>query len=395
MDVSQTCKPEKRRGSVITEGDISGQVTVVEKGASAFLLQNLTFFDGPLTRVPAGIPRRIRGNECLSCMDKDRESYPDVVSHCSVKRSRSYEAGELEIGTDGSGLSPFGNVTVGFKELFGDKNEYLATEKLLHGDITFNGVNYAAFIFHITTSKATDELIYFEYFAQAHIRTMIETMKNPDTRRLWEATQARVDSWKIKCDINELSAENFQTALSVYRTIQLENPINPATYDAEAMRFAEMTEEDIYRASLSIKVIDDSHMDGEYFAYTTCGVYRWMFLIPMCVSLGLVLVLGFVSVILSPGRNIVRSIPYNSRTWFRHARKAEDDYQEEEFDPELQTIRENYMGSMSHEMFLLEFGEEPGAAPRISCRSKQRPFGDAKEYPEPKTPPSGSMYSWY
>lgn len=377
--VSPQCNPVKMTGLVIEKGDISGRITVVEKGASAFFVQNLTFYEGPLTRVPAGLPRRLMGNECISCMDSDPETYPDIISNCTVVVTRRYEPGEIEIGVTSMG-SPFGNITHGFREVNGGSNF------IGQGDVTNNGEFFSAFVVDATKLK---EITYIEYSNQRHLSQLVERAREHAENNLkgpvWESIRSPVEKMSINCGVNLLSTKNFEAALQIYRTIQLENPVNPAGFNETAERFASLNEQDVYRAALSIKVIDDHHGVGEYFAYTTCGVYNWMFFLPMGVCVFFILLLGIVSLICT-SEDVLKRIPYNSRTWFRHAQMEGGEAGIEDCEPHG---FQKYTAGMSDEMIILEFGEEAELVrPRIALRSRCYGQGGGKKLLGAFTPPS-------
>lgn len=344
-------------GRVIGKGDISGRVTTVEKGAGAFFLQNLTFAEGPLTRVPAGLPRRLTGRECISCMDDDREKYPDVISNCQVTVTREYAPNELKIGVVSSTTSPFGNIVHGFME--NDGTEYIGP-----GDITNNGDFWSSFV----VSAVASEIIYIEYDHQEHVADLLRRGMLRQDEVIWDSIRASVEKLTVTCAVNLINIENFEPAMQIYRTIQLENPVNPAVFNNDTQRFARLSDQDVYKAALSIKVIDDEHTVGEFYSFTTCGVYNWLFFVPMAVCVVFVILLGVTS-IFSSSVDVLNRIPYNSLTWFRHAQMVDGEVIGKDCEPH--GFRERYTAGMKDEMVILEFDEEAGSdRPRIALRSR-------------------------
>ena len=375
VGVSHKCGPVVINGTVIKPGDLSGRVVDVELAASAFFVQNITFIDtvnNALERVPAGLPKRLTGSECLKCMDKNLTNFPDIMRNCSVTSAGVYEPDELEIGIrNRENTSAFGNITIGFRERHRGKKSYNGS-----GDITKSGSYYAGFVVDSTTSETITW--YLEYTNNSHIRELINKTSEPQKDEIWEPTRSSVELLKVTCEVNKLSQRNFQRALQVYRTVMLENTVNPMEYDSkEAREKGKLNAQDVYRAGLSMKVIEDEPNHTLYYSYVSCGAYNMKYLCPMTVLL-LVLILLYILSFRCSERNM-RSIPFSSRTWFEHSQQAgfsEDLAIEQE--PRRRGFLEEYTAGMSDEMIILEFGDEanlirPSIA--LKCKSRSR-LGD-------------------
>lgn len=311
MDVSEMCQPKRKSGVVIRKGDSKGLMTLVELGASAFLLQTIHFREGNLTHIPAGMPKMITGLECISCFDKLEE--PDVMRGCRVDQALVYAPGQVNISvrtTDG----PFKSIAESFRETFGEKRLFTGA-----GDLTGNGNDRAIFMFHKNTMKPGRKVLrYIEYAAQNHAEELKELAVADKPNAKFALNKENAYAWDIECDVNELSFPLFLQAVMVYRSMQLENPIDPRSFDNATHQFSRISEEDVYRAALSMKIIDDTDDVGDYFVYTVCGKYNWKFITPLLTCLFIIIALGIASMIVSPRAQAV-PMPYNSRSWFEHS----------------------------------------------------------------------------
>ena len=312
VGVSENCSPKQARGLVISAGDSSRNSTVVELGAISFFVHTVAFVDGNLTQVSSGMPKKLTGKECLPCLYKRK--LPIIANKCSIELEKVHKPNELLVGVEAT-KTALGVICVGFNETAGSGMRFSG-----QGDLTGNGMNRAIFLFAQRTSEGpTDEFLYFEYASQPHAERLKRAARE-EGKALWQKNEAPVYMWSIKCGTNRLSPGNFREALTIYRTIQLENPAQLARFDERKQKFQEITHDDIYRAILSLKIIDDDREEGVYDVYTSCAVYNWAFLLPIGLCLTVILVLGLLS---SPKISKVGSdfVPYNSRSWFHYFQK--------------------------------------------------------------------------
>ena len=372
VGISQKCGPVVTTGLAIVPGDLSGRIVDVELAASAYFVQNIKFIDAvnnTLERVPAGLPKRPTGNECLKCMDKNRKDYPDIMRNCSVTRARVYKPRQLEIGIrNRPNTSAFGNITLGFRERFGDKKLYHGS-----GDITKCGNHIVGFVVDSTTSKTTTW--YLEYTNDSHILKLIDKAGKRPGNDIWASTETNVELLNVTCGVNELTQKNFERALQIYRTILLENTVNPIAYGTtESRGRGKLNAQDVYRAGLSMKVIEDVQEEATYYSYISCGAYNMKYFCPMAVLLSILIFLYILSFRCSEKN--MRGIPFSSRTWFEHSQQAGFS---KNLDIEQERggrgFLEEYTAGMSDEMIILEFGDEANLIrPNIvmKCQSRSR-----------------------
>lgn len=312
IDVNKKCKPQPRKGSVISPDDITHNFTDIELSGSCFVVQSVEFVEGQLKRVQPGIPTELKGSECFSCL---QTSHSDIISGCSVRQIQEYAPRTLHVSVKTT-RGIFKTVTKSFLHME-SKTPFTG-----YGDLTFNGENLSCFLFQHIHGKS---LNYLEYDDQAHIRSLKDKSEKQYPNEVSEPTNSVVRKYRIRCKTNQLSAANFAEVVRMYRTVQLENPITPAMFNHTSGSFPPMSNEDIYRATLAAKIIDDQHdPNGTYYIYTSCGEYNWIFLLPMIISLLALGVLFSASRVFRPASPQSFPVPYNSRSWFHHAQELQE-----------------------------------------------------------------------
>lgn len=324
VDVSEKCSLKERKGVVIDKGGVKGFVTQVERGASAFFLQNIKFLDGNLTAVTAGTPVKLTENVCLQCLSPPKN--PFIVANCNITHGRIYAPGELQASVQTTN-GPFSTISVGFR-----RNGIQVLDGDISGDLTHNGNDYEIFSFYNSTDNSGLPVVhYLTYNHEVHVSALLKEARRFRTKDgpgkvLWESTRAPVRSYKIRCSINKLSSSQFRDALQVYRSMQLENTINPIRFNKlRGEGFYDiMTADDVSRAVLSTKIMDDEPKVGEYLVYERCAMYHWRFILPFALSLTVIVSLGIVSKYQSSAE-FVRRIPYNSASWFQEAHRVRQD----------------------------------------------------------------------
>lgn len=363
VDVSKECKPILRKGSVIAD-EFSGRVTDVELAASAFYLQSITFLDGNLPFVPANFPRNVTSSVCLKCFDPSDKAR--ALDKCVVNDDRVYQPGELDVNVETTS-GAFGTITRGFREV---NTKFIDGENITTygvnfngtGDLTRNGNHCAAFMVQSRPVGSRVELVYLEYSHEDHCGRLISdatkrfnnTEEGVQQAPIWNLTEGTVRTQVISCGINKIQENWFRSAVRVYRTMQLENTINPMEYITEENRFKALTVDDVYRSVLSMKVIDDVGKTGSYYEYTECGYYKFQFIAPFAGSLFIIFVLGIASCCTGDHHTRRIDIPYNSDSWFQEARRAQSEV--------LQSTgnintRRRYFNFVNDEMILVGDGD--------------------------------------
>lgn len=322
LGTSSKCGPETKQGMVVSGGKSNRKYTDIELGMSAGFLQNIVFLespDGKLIRLPVGMPKHITGKECIECLYNESTTDETYLARgCSIQHKHTYKAGELEVSvktTDGV----FKTISLGFRETIRENVLYSGS-----GDLTSNGERMATFV--IGSNRAEGEIndktrfTHVEYANQEHVADMLKRAQEDKGQVISESIRNNVSVDEIHCDVNVLDASDFEKALMIYRTIQLENPAPLAEFDNDLQRFKPITSDDLYRAVLAMKIMDDDGRIDDYYVYTECGVYDWAYLVPIIVIIAIILLLCLSSLLLSSAMRDL-DIPHDSRSWYRHSTK--------------------------------------------------------------------------
>lgn len=330
VGVSRKCHPRKVVGPVLTYGTRSGG-SKVKQALAAFKIRRTDFLDGNVASAAFGFPVKFSGRTCLSCLNATEDI--TVVSNCSVRNGKTFPAGSLFIGA-ARYPSIFNVIAAGFKTM-SSGNETRTHTFAGDGDLTFCDEHYAMFIMHglATTDDAT-EVGYMEYSDQVHCKSLLDKMlqqptsTNLENSSTWEVTRAPVRTQIIRCEKNTVGFESFRAALQLYRSFQLEDDFSPAPFNKETKSFPPITNDDVYRAVLSLLLWSAKYEQGEYYEYTECGLYRWVFLLPFFLCISVLVCLGALALFLFYQGNVI-NVPYSSKTWFKEALRKNEDYFEE------------------------------------------------------------------
>lgn len=139
-------------------------------------------------------------------------------------------------------------------------------------------------------------LHFIEYNEQAHVADLRSQARENSPKVVFGDTEIPVDVYNISCEHRELSLDDLSFVSQTYRTVQLEDLIVPLSFDDSSFRFSKsFSSESLYRAVWTAKALDLGKKEGIFFEYTDCGAYRWIFMLPVLVSVLALLLLCFVS----------------------------------------------------------------------------------------------------
>lgn len=318
LGVSKKCTTEKRSGNVIGTMVPDKRVPRVLFASTASRIRLLNFYDGPIEFISGDFPVSLNDSFCLTCMKFNPQVA--VLANCSAKTGRTYPPGSLAFGMS------FGRFSILVDALI-QVDEY--ENKTITGmrDFTLSK-NHTFIIFSVHSSKSNEGrtiYTYFEYAKQAHIRSVLYRMIAEHqrkgtyllTQKFWERTQGPTYTQEIQCGIRKI--ENLEAVISSYRTMQLNNMVFPPDFDIEKEMFEPITEDDVYRAGLAQKIgfaeAYGTHEKGDYFTYTECAYYNWLYMIPVAGVLFVVMVL-YITGLAKYCLGTKVTVPYNSKTWF-------------------------------------------------------------------------------
>lgn len=315
---SSMCKPSRKVGKVTTRQQMKELPIPIKHYFKAAHIFQTDFLDKTITDIREGFPLSVTPQTCIPCLKKARTN--SIIS-CSISSTKVYPIGTMRLLMHIDTKKVDAQIT-GFEELEGEKHIYTGM-----GDIGSNGVHIGAFLFSVT---GTNTITYFEYASQAHFmenygkyQQLIGVPGNEHrTYDMGSVNRAPIRSTNISWKETDFTQYQLATALSVYRTIQLESVIKPIYFNETSQSFKPITTEDIYRAVLSMNLAGESVV-GEYYMYTSCGAYDSRFLIPFFVSSSILLGLGLVAYH-KRGKHRAGDIdvPFTGDGWFHVLRKS-------------------------------------------------------------------------
>lgn len=267
------CKPNTLQGLVLAHGDIQMRYKTIFVAATQ-VLEPMEFFEGNLTSLQSGLPSKVTPNVCTKCVP---ENYPFILRNCSVSLWKTYKAGELKV-TFSRSDSIFDSIT----EYFEETNGTIRYNGF--GDVIVNDGFYSSFLFSVTSESDLNTSHFLEYNNQEHVKALLLKARNqsPDVTDA-EDTQTAVPVYNISCQESHLSAYNLAYVARTFRMVQLENHIQPPTFNASSQRFSKsFTSDSLYRAAWAAKIFDVEQNNGTVYLYTSCGMYDWRFLLPLC-----------------------------------------------------------------------------------------------------------------
>lgn len=316
LDSSDHCDPIRKVGPVISAESSSQRVTDAEIAASSLFLQSVSFLDGDLQSITDGFPREVNKSVCLKCLESDRSKLK-ILSGCSVSHERVYSPGEVYVGSF-TPETDFGTITIGFNETKKGGVSYLGS-----GDLTDNGRHCSMFSFNTVSSPESQhlELFYFEYSLSRHCREMRARSENSDSV-VWDRSKGTVWKTRIACTHSTIEASDLQMTLQIYRSMQLESTILATYFSEDENRFKPLSDDDVYRAALSLKLSDDMTETGSFSVYTDCGKYDFWYMTPLFVLVALIIILRTVSwYIVEHGRDL--SNVYVTGSWYYEAVRSQ------------------------------------------------------------------------
>lgn len=291
---SSTCSPQRRYGDVTisdmsTISDLFNRDKVTLKQATMFSqMQTIPFIEGDFSMVRSGFPADVNANVCTKCLDTP--DHPVILGDCTVLDGRTYGPGELLLGVEKIS-SLLRTVSVGFKETSTKGTAYLGT-----GDVVKQH-NCTIFSFHMpdvnNTSNAT--LTYFEYANDTHCEEILDKSR-ADEKVLWIPTEGFTYTQEIRCSINSIQAATFRDSVSFYRSLMLEYSLHRAGYNTKTHRFRKLTADDVLRSAIAAMLTNGHFEEKDYFEYSDCGLYSWVYITPF---LALLILLSFAAGIVS------------------------------------------------------------------------------------------------
>lgn len=383
VDSSSRCTPYRQQTNGICGSVYNGDGSTAKNIASALYTQQVKWDADSLVRTPIvqGFRQDFDGNEAF-VWDKINKSLPIVVSNCSVHSFQLLAENSTE-------LVLLDRMKMWNMEVVSVKPPGESFALKGNGDLTGNQKYYDAFLIVANASGGMGKEINADMFDYTDSKHIFESMARiygsgmfyrPATIR----NRGRVLNYKITCSNTSLSYMDFQRAIQVYRSTQLESKmkIHPAENITVGNDWIEgpspLRASDIVKSVIALKAVDKQACKGETFVYTTCGTYDLETFMPLLGTLIVLIVIGAVTEILVRRRDAYLPIPTTAVSWSKFAylemcrRMDKFSTDREEVDDGAEEVVNalwNGKGDLKYAEFYLEDGDQ--GVQKLSIRKKQ------------------------
>eukprot|EP00171_Calliarthron_tuberculosum_P012637 IDg12637t1 len=323
VDSSNFCRPNRLRTKGLCARKYDGDGSAAKIIASALYTQRLKWNARDIVRTPIseGFRNEFDGREAFDPSTVNR-SLPIVVSGCSI---------------EGPKVLPPHTVRITFKNIRDMWHlrmvslEIDATSEILRGsgDVTSNPSYYNAFLVAKSAggNGGAVSARYYEYPNSQHVKEIHNAVYNTgdDFARLPVNNKASLLCYTLRCSKNVLSAIDFERAIQIYRSTQVESSIHlhPTTTILIGKHNVTIPKPinavDVVKATIAMKATDRSQCIGETHVYTACGMYDIIFLLPVIVTLLILLIIVLISTIMIHSRGANIPIPTTAIAWSKYA----------------------------------------------------------------------------
>lgn len=388
VDSSNRCAPFRARTNGICGSVYNGDGSTAKNIASALYTQQVKWDADSLVRTPIvqGFRQDFDGNEAF-VPDKVNTSLPIIVSGCSVHSFQLLPPNSTEIVL-------LDRMKMWNMEVVSVKPPGESFALRGHGDLTGNQKYYDAFLIVANASGGMGKEINADMYDYTDSKHIFESMARIYSSGLFyrPATirnRGNILKHTITCKNTSLSYMDFQRAIQVYRSTQLESKmrIHPAENISVPARGggdswiegpSPLKASDIVKSVIALKAVDKQACEGETFQYTTCGTYDLETFMPLLGTLVVLLVIGCVTEALVRRRDAYLPIPTTAVAWSKFAYlemcRRMDNYSidREENDDGAEEIVNGLWsgkGDLKHAEFYLEDRGE--GVQELSIRKKQ------------------------
>ncbi len=322
VDSSNFCRPKNIRSLGLCARPYDGDDSIPKIIASCLYTQRLKWNDVDLVQTPVvqGLRKSYNGRESFS-IDRYNKSLPLVVANCSVKQVN---------------VVPAFAAIITFKNLHDLWHLRMVAVKMNGanyvggtGDVTANPEYFSAFLLSNATGGNGGAVVmdYFEYPNERHIRLIHDAVQSSSVqyKPVEVPNQDVLLHYKVRCGINSLSAKQFESAVQMYHSTQVESSIHmhprvsimingrnltiPAPLDAK----------DLVRATIAMKAMDRTECLGETLEYTVCGVYDMVFFMPVIGTLLILIIVVAITEVLLRRHNTNVEVPTTAMGWSKYA----------------------------------------------------------------------------
>lgn len=324
VDSSNRCTPYRDITTGICGSVYNGDGSTAKNIASALYTQQVKWDSDSLVRTPIvqGFRQDFDGNEAF-VPEKVNKSLPIIVSNCSVHSFQLLAANSTELVL--LDRRKMWNMEVISIKPSGEKFALQGD-----GDLTGNQKYYDAFLIVANASGGMGKEINADMYDYTDSKHIFESMSRIySSGKFMTPTKirnrGRLLNYKITCSNTSLSYIDFQRAIQVYRSTQLESKmkIHKAENISVGTDWVEgpspLQPSDIVKSVIALKAVDKQACVGETFMYTTCGTYDLETFMPLLGTLIVLLVIGAVTELLVRRRDAYLPIPTTAVSWSKFA----------------------------------------------------------------------------
>lgn len=334
LDSSSSCRPQK----LITQGlcatPYKTETLIVKELGAMLYTQKIKWNEDDLVSTPIrqGFRKNFNGKEVFDPRLSNR-SLPIIVANCSVADFRIHARGTLYISIQN---------TKSIWSFVMSRVQFVSQSNSLsgYGDQIFNPSYLSAFNI-IGTAGGLGGAIKARVFEYSNSEQLVDIASSIETSRNYYAPKTQSNktpllSYEVKCSKNILAPHRFANALRTYRTTQLESsiklhPIVEWKVGNESVAVAKpMSAADVVKATIALKASDMDECEGETWVYSTCGVYDFLYIMPV---IGTILILCFIvgmTEYLVRKRKAYVKLPISAYSWFCYAWKMNAKSEEEQ-----------------------------------------------------------------
>lgn len=247
-----------------------------------------------MTSVPSVFPVNVKPNVCIQCLQTPER--PPLLAGCTIEDGPAYLDGELTISV--TRLPAFLNA-ISFNETKPGGKRYAGK-----GNMNFQNLQRCAIfstLAEIDRNASKVSVTFLEYANIQHCLQISNETKGRINETIDFFTRGPTYTRKVQCDldVNVLTTYTLEQSIGLYRMVQFQYSLHPLNHNEEEMRYERLTVDDIYRAVLALRLAESSYETGEYFEYSECGQYDWIYLLPFIGSFVILAFLGCIALLFS------------------------------------------------------------------------------------------------
>lgn len=327
VDSSDRCAPYRTHTRGICATTYNGDGSTAKNIASALYTQQIAWKSKDLVATPIvqGFRKDFDGNEAF-IKDAINTSLPIIVSECSVHSFTILPPNTTELVFHDTRL--MWNMRITSVKPVGASKPLQGS-----GDLTGNQQYFDAFFIArpIGGYGGRIDAKFFDYTNSKHIYQSMNKVYSSG-KYFEPATvinRGRILQYTVTCNKTSLSPTDFEVALQVYRSSQLESKmvVHPAEnvtvknkHKIEWIKAPRpLNASDVVKAVIALKAIDRKDCMGETFLYKKCGTYNLATFMPVLGTILILLIIALVTGFLVWKRKAYLPIPTTAVAWSKFA----------------------------------------------------------------------------